>query len=277
MADETQTTEEGQVAGGEGTEETSSTETTTTSTTTTPEYSDVEKQAMAQGWVPKEQYEGTGKWRSAEEFLDRGELFSKIDEQNRKLRATEATLEALKKHHKKVAETEYKRAVEALKAEKKLALDSGDSNRVVEIDDEIAAARTEAAKAIQEIDQQQAAPELPNPHFVVWLNRNQWYQTDRAMKAYADTVGDELAGRGMRNPTEILAEVERRVKKEFSHKFTNPNRAKAGAVEGGGSKGSTSTDSFQLTPEETQVMNKFVKAGVMTKAEYIAEIKASRS
>jgi hypothetical protein len=50
---------------------------------TTVEYSDTEKKAMAQGWVPEDQYEGTGKWRSAEEFLDRGELFAKIDEQNR--------------------------------------------------------------------------------------------------------------------------------------------------------------------------------------------------
>jgi hypothetical protein len=240
-----------------------------------PEYSDVEQKAMAQGWVPEDQYEGNGKWRTAEDFLDRGELFSKIDEQNRKLRATEATLVALKEHHKKTAETEYKRALAALKAEKKEALDVGDTERVVDIDEQIAETKEEAAKVIAKMDQEQTTPE-PNPQFMVWVNRNPWYQNDRAMKIYADTIGDELAAKGMREPTEILLEVERRVKKEFAHKFTNPNRGKPGAVEGGGRKGSQKQDSFQLTPEETQAMNKFVRHGVMTREEYITEIKAQR-
>jgi hypothetical protein len=240
-----------------------------------PEYSDNEKKAMAQGWVPEDQYEGTGKWRSAEEFLDRGELFSKIDEQNRKLRATEATLDALKKHHKRTAEIEYKRALTALKAEKKEALDVGDTERVVDIDEQIAETKAEAAKAIAQMDHAPAQAE-PNPQFMVWVNKNPWYQNDRAMKIYADTVGDELAAKGMRDPTEILLEVERRTKKEFAHKFNNPNRGKPGAVEGGGRKGSQKQDTFQLTPEETQVMNKFVRHGVMTREEYIAEAKAQR-
>ena len=67
------------------------------------------------------------------------------------------------------------------------------------------------------------------------------------------------------------------MKEEFSHKFQNPNRAKPAAVESGSAKGSgQKKDNFQLTDEETRVMNRFVKAGVMTKDEYIAEIKASR-
>jgi hypothetical protein len=240
------------------------------------EYSDAEKRAMEQGWVPEDQYEGSGKWRSAEEFLDRGELFAKIDEQGRKLRATESTLEALKKHHKKVAEVEYKRALNALKAEKKEALDDGDTARVVEIDEQIADTKIEAARAVAEIEQAPQVQQPPNAQFVAWVTRNPWYQNNKAMKIFADTVGDELAYKGMDKPAEILAEVERRVKQEFPQRFVNPNRSKAGTVEGGGSKGSRQSESFQLTPEETQVMNKFVKANVMTREEYIAEIKASR-
>ena len=244
-----------------------------------PEYTEAEQQALAQGWVPKDQYTGSGKWRDAEEFLDRGELFAKIDEQNRKLRNTESTLEELKKHYRKVAETEYKRALADLKNQKKEALNEGNADLVIEIDEQIDATKTEAAGALRQIDakmQQQEAP--PNPAFVAWVNRNPWYQTDVAMKIYADTIGAELHAKGMYNPTEILAEVERRTKKEFVQKFTNPNRGRPGAVEGSTTRSGNSrgTDSFQLTPEETQVMNKLVRHKVMTKEEYIADIKAER-
>ena len=243
-----------------------------------PAYTEAEQRALAQGWVPKDQYTGTGKWRDAEEFLDRGELFAKIDEQNRKLRNTESTLEELKKHYRKVAETEYKRALADLKNQKKEALNEGNADLVIEIDEQIDATKTEADTAMRQIDARMQPQEVPNPAFLAWVNRNPWYQTDTAMKIYADTIGAELHSKGMYNPTEILTEVERRVKKEFVHKFNNPNRGRPGTVEGnttraGQSKGN---DTFQLTPEETQVMNKLVRHKVMTREEYIADIKAER-
>jgi hypothetical protein len=236
-----------------------------------------EQKAAAQGWVPKDQWEGDpDDWVSAREFVRAGELFAKIDEGNRRNKALEGTVQELKKHYKQVRETEYKRALAALKAEKKNALDEGDSSRVVEIDEEIASTKQEAARAMHSIDQPQQMAPAASPVFMVWENRNPWYKEDRAMKVYADLVGDELAYNGMTNPVEILQEVERRVKKEFSHKFTNPNRAKPGAVEGGGNKGGQSRQSFELTAEESQVMKKLVKAGVLTEKEYIADIKAQR-
>lgn len=239
-----------------------------------PTYSATERKAMEQGWVPEDQWDGHSKWRSAEEFLDRGEIFSKLDDVKRRAERAERTLEDLKKHHKQVREVEYKRALAALKEEKKTALDEGDSARVVEIDDEIAETKAAAIAAQREPEVQEFTP---NPAFVQWLNRNSWYNTETAMKLYADNVAQELAIAGERNPTKVLEEVERRVKKEFTHKFNNPNREKAGAVEGGGNKGKGGgRDSFTLSPEETQVMRRFVKAGVMTEKEYIAEIKAQR-
>lgn len=245
-------------------------------TPATKEYSDTEKRAIAQGWVPKDEWDGHGKWRDAEEFLDRGELFSKIDEQNRKLRNTEQTLEQMKVHLKKVRETEYNRALATLKAQKKAALEDGDADRVVEIDDQIADTKVKAAHEMQQIEARQQAQAGPDVHFVAWVNRNQWYQNDRAMRGAADAIGEELAQSGLRNPTDILAEVEKRIKKEFPHKFNNPNREKAGSVDGGGNSKGQKNDSFQLTPEETQAMNKFIRAGLLTKEEYIADIKAQR-
>lgn len=242
-----------------------------------PQYSDTEQKAIAQGWVPEDQYSGTGKWRSAEEFLDRGELFSKIDDLNRRNRTLETTVHEVKRHYKKMAEAEYNRALRDLRTQKKDAMDNGDSERVIEIDEAIQTTKTQAAQELRKLDEPAALPQ-ENPVFVVWQNRNSWYTQDRAMKIFADTLGEELVLKhGMNDPKEILVEIERQVKKEFQHKFNNPSRKAPGSVEGGGKQGGgKSDDSFALSAEETQVMNKFIKHGVMTKAEYIAEIKASR-
>ena len=238
-----------------------------------PQYTEAEQRALAQGWVPQDQYQGNGKWRPAEEFLDRGELFAKIDEQNRRLKATESTQVELKRHLERVRKTEYQRALDTLRAEKKSALVDGDAEAVVQIDDRIAELREEQKQAEQQPIVQ--VQEGPNPAFVVWLNRNQWYTQDRAMKVYADNIAEELAIKGL-SPVQLLVEVEKHTRKEFAHKFQNPNRSKPGSVEVGGSKGATKNDNFELSDAEKQVMNKFVRAGVMTKEEYIADIKAER-
>jgi len=240
------------------------------------QYTDVERQALAQGWVPEDQYEGTKKWRTAEEFLDRGELFAKIDDATRKNKQLEATMYELKKHLKNVRETEFKRALDQLRQEKREALADGDADKLIEIDEKIA--DTKAAQ-VQEVARIEATPQVvpPNPAFQVWVNRNQWYTENRLMKAAADAVGDDLVAQGIKDPVQILQEVERRIKKEFPHQFKNPNRDKPGAVEGGGTgRSGKSSDSFQLTDDEVRAMNKFVKAGVLTKEEYIADIKAQR-
>lgn len=268
---ENQNTEVNQ-EGSEGTEVSSSTE----SSSTEREYSDVERRAMEQGWQPEDQYTGNGKWRSAEEFLDRGELFSKIDELNRRDKVNQATLNEMKRHLKRVRETEYNRALETLKARKEQALEDGDHRRVVEIDDQIANTKNQAGRELAAMDQPVQVPDAPSPQFVAWVNRNNWYQNDRVMRAAADAIGEELVTSGERNPTRIFEEVEKRIKKEFPQKFNNPNRQKPGAVESGTRGNSGSGKGFQLTAEETQVMNKFVKAGLMTKDEYIADIKAQR-
>ena len=241
------------------------------------EYSEQEQLAMEQGWVPEDQWSGKGKWRSAEDFLERGEIFAKIDSHKRRADRIEQTLEDLKKHHSKVREVEFNRAIQVLKAEKKDALDNGDSARVVEIDEELAEAKAEKAKAAFEQVQPQHGNQQTQAALDQFLARNKWYETDVMMKAAAEAVVQELVFSGEKDPYKVLAEAERRVKKEFAHKFTNPNRDKVGAVEGGGKPvNSGRKDSIQLTSEETQVMNRFVRAGVMTKEEYIAEIKASR-
>lgn len=248
--------------------------------TPAPQMTEVEQRASADGWVPEHEWTGDpAAWRPAKEFLDRGELFKKIDEQKRELKQLKSTMEEFGKHHAKVKELEFQRALNYLKAQKKEALETGDHDAVVEIDEQIADTKEKAKEATAEAARQPAPPQEPNQDFVRWQARNSWYGTDRAMKAVADEVARDLVSRGEQDPVKVLAEVDRQIRKEFPHKFENPNRSKAGAVEAGSRTGRSASkgDDVTMTDAEKSVMNRIVRTGVITKEEYLKEFKARQA
>ncbi len=235
---------------------------------------ETEQRAMDSGWVPKDQWEGDPEqWRPAKEFLDRGDLFKKIDDQNRTVKELKRALDDMKAHHSKVRETEYAHALATLKAQKQVALEEGDAAKVIQLEDKIDLVKDEQKSLRAEPAQSQEAQVAPE--FTEWTNRNKWYENNQPMRAYADALGRDLAYKGLA-PKEVLKEVERQVKMEFPNKFTNPNRDKPGAVEGSSNKGGKSSDGFQLSDDERRVMQRFVRSGVMTEAEYIKDLKSVR-
>lgn len=237
-----------------------------------PQYTESETRAMEQGWVPKEQWTGEGKWRDAESFLDRGELFGKIDAQNRKLKSTEQALAAMQQHYAKVAETEYKRALETLQKQKKEALIDNDVDTIVKLDDEIADLKMAKQSAPPPA---QAVAAEPNPEFVAWENKNTWYRDSGPMRAYADRLGQDLAAQG-KSPSEILREVSAAVRKDFPTKFSNPNRDRPSGVEGADTPRKASNSHVELSETEAQIMKKLVGQGVLTKDQYLADIRKQR-
>lgn len=246
----------------------------------TPEPTPVELKAMDQGWVPQDQWEGDpADWRPAKEFVDRGELFKKIDELKRDNKSLRQGHEELVKHHLQVRQIAYKEALDTLRAQKKLALEEGDAAAVVQLDERI----DETKEAIRQSNQQAAAPTTtgPDPMFEQWTARNSWYGTDKAMKAVADDVAREAVENGVRDKKEILELVEKSVRKEFPHKFTNPRRDAPGAVEGSSRAPANtkrdSTDS-EMNDAERQMMNKILRVTPgLTKEQYLKEYKAIKS
>jgi hypothetical protein len=242
---------------------------------TEPQFTEIEQRAADQGWRPKDEWDGEpDDWRTAREFLDRGEFFKKIDDQNRTIKELRKTQADFARHYERMKKTEFERAIETLKSQKKQALQENDVDSVMDIEDKIDKTK-EAMKNIE-------VPEVPNnvaaelnPIFVAWKERNSWYDTNKAMKAYADTIGTSITGM---SPTDLLAEVERQVKEEFAHKFKNPNRQKPGSVEDGGAKGTSKRESsFQLTEDERRAMQRFVRQGILTEEQYIKDLKEAKA
>lgn len=245
-----------------------------------PQLSAAETQAMEAGWVPKEEYlkredAEEHKWVDAGEFLRRGELFKKIEDQSKQLKDVRNALSELKKLQGQVREVEYKRALDALKAQKKAALEDGDADAVMAAEDRIELVK-EQVKQFQEEPQEQSNTGSEHPEFVAWTEQNSWYKNSTPMKAFADALGQELARAG-NSPSEVLRKVAAEVRKEFPNKFRNPNQDRPGAVESGKGSGTSRAGSFQLTDEERRVMHTFIRTGVFkSEKEYVDELKKVR-
>jgi len=237
-----------------------------------PELSPVEQEAREQGWVPKEEFNGDEhKWVDAGEFLRRGELFKRIDMQNRELKDVKRALNELSKLQADLREVEYKNALKTLREQKKQALEEGDADAVIAAEERIDLVKEEQNKVRVA---EQSAPEESgeeHPEFVEWKDRNSWYVSSAPMKAFADALGRDLRAEGL-TPREVLKRVEQEVKKEFPHKFSNPRQNRPNPVESG-SKGGRSNGSFQLSPEQRKVMMTFVRTGALTEKEYIESLK----
>lgn len=232
-----------------------------------------QQEALSQGWVPKEEFDGDEeKWVDAGEFLRRGELFRKIESQSKEMKDMRKALAEMAKHNSKIREVEYQRALDSLKQEKRTALSEGDADKVVEIDDKIDLVKTQQRQDAQQAVQSNI-PEV-HPELASWISRNGWYETTPSMRSWADGRGVELAQEG-KSPTDVLRTLEKEVKQRFSEKFHNPNRDRAAAVEAPVRGRSSKADpEMELTDVEKQVMNTLIRSGALTKEKYLADLKA---
>lgn len=69
--------------------------------------------------------------------------------------------------------------------------------------------------------------------FREWHRQNQWYLNDPETTIYANGVASTREELRQLPYREYLDAVGNEVKRTFSHKFTNPNRAAPAAVDGG--------------------------------------------
>jgi hypothetical protein len=233
----------------------------------------IEDRAKEQGWRPKEEYEGpSDKWVSAETFVAKGELIEKIEALGKELKSQKKANQMLIEHHHKVKDSEFKRAVDYLKAQKKTAYENGDVDKIIELDDQIAEVRDTQKKQAQV----QQDPEI-HPEFQAWVADNKWYDRDEEMRETADAIGISYKDKNPAlTPGQVLKYVEGQIKKLYRDKFENPNRTKPSAVETGATGSTKKTDSFELTDEEKQVMMSFVRTGIMSKEDYLAELKSMK-
>lgn len=257
-----------------------------TTTPETPELTEkqlsaVEAKAIEQGWRPKEDFEGDeAEFIDAPEFVRRGELFSKIEHQSKEVKQLRQALEALKDHHSKTKETEYKRALKQLEASRRAAVVDGEHETAFAIEEKIKEVQEEKQEFDAQVQSIPTAAAQADPVFTSWQANNSWYGKDKAMTVLADELGKEYRQEvlaGAMTKEDVFNKIAKEVRSEFKHKFQNPKTERGSAVESSSRGGrSNYSGGFQLSDDERTIMRKFVSSGVMTEKEYVAELKAQR-
>ncbi len=247
------------------------------------QYTELEQQAIDQGWRPKEEWDGDpGKWRDAATYIDRGELLGKLKNQSSELKEVKNMLSYMSEHNKKVYESGYQKAIIDLKAARIAAMKDDNFEAVAAIEDEI----DKNKEALQEVRRQPTlAAESKGVDKVLeaqWKKQNQWYDNDPAMKAWAIGTALEYTKVNGRVPDEEIYEfLSNKVRKEFPHKF---KRAAAPSPEGEGrqansQKGGSNKDasaSFkallaEMPEEHARAARQMVKSGLVTEEKYVED------
>ncbi len=252
-----------------------------------PKLSGVEEQAYKEGWRPKEEYtKDPSMWIPADEFMRRKPLFEKIDSlksesyQSRKeLQEVKKVMTDLVDHHKKVRETEYKRAVAELRAERNSAIDDRDPVRVELLDEQLDNLKEE--KAVFEAQLKQEAKTqvqvAPTPEYVEWVKENTWYNTNKEMHDFADGIGVAyLKNKPDATPNEVFSYVSKQAKRAYPEAFSQPRSGRPSPVDSGANESrqsSKAADDLRLSPEEEDVARRFERRGIMTRKEYAAQLK----
>jgi len=235
-----------------------------------PEFSEVEQDAMSKGWSP-DGVEGKPNL-SAEEFVARQPLYDKLHKTDRAMKRVEDQNKAVTAHLEMMRKSLAEDKVENLKARKKEVLaeqDDGWTDEVIAIDEKIIKASQEEEIVVAEV--------VDNSAYDVWLERNQWYENNNDMKAYADRLG---AGILAQSPSmdlkDVYQEVEDEVKLRFSDKFKPVSRQSP--VDSGRPRSRQKDAKYTVADldEETKgIMGNLVRSGVMTAEEYLTDLEST--
>jgi len=230
-----------EVAEAESAETTESSSEVHTEQHSEPQYSEIEKQAIEQGWNPN--YEGADK-KSAEQYVKDGSFFRKIDAQKKEINELKDAFKQLSSHQKKVEKAAYEKALAEIKATRDAAIEVGDVVKVNALDDHIQQHKENIRRLEQETSTQQ--PQAPHQAALDFQERNKtWfgnfdknvdpntldedgkanYRMTKAATTYDEYLGMKVSsGQLKMTPEEAIKAVEDFIKETYPDKFKNPKK-----------------------------------------------------
>ena len=179
----------------------------------------------------------TRKMREAERREQAAIDYAKGVEEKRQI--LEKRFEKTDSEYVKKFETSISTGLEAAQKELAAAIESGDAKAQVEANKRIATlafenAKLEQTKAGREEKQdekpvltqppvQMEQPNNPDPRAEAWASKNSWFGTDKAMTYTAFEIHKDLTEKEGFDPNsnEYYAEVDKRIRVDFPHKFGN--------------------------------------------------------
>jgi len=175
------------------------------------------------------------------------------DEQS--LQSTEQLLKTA--YQQAITENDVEKQMEAQQRIAQLAIEKERLNLRKRKVEQEAAKKEESTPQEPWNNQPQTAPQAqPDPKAQEWAEDNKWFGTDKAMTYTAMSFHDELVNEGFdASSDEYYTEIDRRIRKEFPHKFgdqSKPKQKVASAVRTTASGRRT----VKLTPSQVAIAKK---------------------
>ena len=254
-----------------------------------------ETQARSEGWVDENEWKGDkDDWVDYREFNYRGQLMGRIKSQSTQIHTlmdeTKDTKEALKvlgEHNKKIALTEYNRALKDLKDQRKTAREDDDLDALDDIEESIDELK-EAKKDLEEEPEKKEKKEQKGlsaeqkQTVQDWYESptNKWYQDNPYLQPVADKLFVYQMEQNGGNFSNALSYMAAEISKEFPDKVGGKTRKGSSVTESsgrstgkqkGGSKAKFSAK--DLTEEQARVGKTFVNSGVFDNIqEYVEQL-----
>lgn len=251
----------------------------------------IEEEAMSKGWRPLEEWDGDPDQHiGAKEFLDREPFFERIKSQSSEIKRTKRELAELKEtikelsdHHQRVRETEYKRAMEDLKARRREAFESGDYERLETVEDKM--------KELEEIQQEEANLRAQKSNQVNtssqglpqeiqdWVDENTWYNEDPVRRAVLDACLQQVIDNdptASNNPRKALEEATKLAKREIPGRFGLERVRGSAVVEPGDGasrarSGKSKYSARHLSDDQKAVGKRFIATGAIKNLDEYAQ------
>lgn len=240
--------------------------------------SEIEELAVSMGWNPS--FEGAeGKEKlSAKDYIKKGrdiqrDMSKRLKSQSDAIDEMKSSIQGIQDHYEKVSKAEIAKAKKELKDKRKEAIIDGDVDAVEKIDEEM-----DTLKEQEKTNKKEAKNK--DKIFDDWISDNKWFEEDAEMVNYANY---KLASELKRNPSlstsEQLDFARKSVEDKFPEYFGKSKPEKktppTAVNEGGSRPGSGAKKEFtsaDLSADQRAIMKTFVRQGIMTEKQYIADL-----
>jgi hypothetical protein len=251
----------------------------------------IEKLAEQLGW--NKDHQGPEKVDAATYILRSREIQDTMKGHNKDLKnqvnSLQESIKALQAHNENVYKAEIGRLegqLNKLKKEKREAVELADVDKVDEIDNAIEDIQKNLN--LSKVKGSEQVSTESSEIYDEWIEHNEWYEQDDDMAQYADFVAQQYEGAPIKR---IYAIVRQKVEEVFPEKFEKPEDKKLendlesekpkdkkpigpkSPVERGNNRDKKASFTVDdLTASQRSTMQQFVKMGIMTEKQYIADI-----
>jgi len=186
------------------------------------QYTEVEKEALAQGWLPKDQFEGDQEnWRPAKEYIKRGKLLDKINRQNQEIEILKASNDEILRLLKKQLVNSNQTQLDTILKKKQEAIENANVEEAQKYEEEY----YKLLKDTESFDVSKKPQQSQNISFQAqqFLDRNSnWFNKNDEMTKYAIAMDAFYVQQypEWEEDRRLLA-VENEVKRKYTEKFNN--------------------------------------------------------